>query len=321
MKENDKARKETPEKSDIQKTDPRKYEMVKAPGKSLAKYDTGFDPVQQYFSEVGRYRLLTREEEKELAARFREHGDKDAAYVLVTSNLRLVVKIALEFQKIWMQNLSDLIQEGNMGLMMAVKNFDPYRNVKFSYYAAFWIRAYIIKFIMDNWRLVKLGTTQGQRKLFFKLNKEKQKLIEQGFEPQPKMISQRLGVSEKEVVEMEQRLGSWDLSLDAPVKEDSGAETIDFIDTGEVSAEEEVAKKQVENLLHDQLPAFLENLNPREQEIFNERIYSDAPLTLQEMGDRYGISRERVRQIENNIMKKMKVFFKEKIPDFETYLT
>ena len=136
-----------------------------------------FDPLQRYLSEISKYKLITREQEIELGKRVQEHGDSEAAYVLVTANLRLVVKIALEFQRVWMQNLLDLIQEGNIGLMQAVKKFDPYKNVKFSYYASFWIKAYILKFIMDNWRLVKIGTTQGQRKLFFKLKKEKQKLI------------------------------------------------------------------------------------------------------------------------------------------------
>ena len=138
------------------------------------------DPLQSYLAEINRYRLLTREEEVDLGTRIREENDSDAAYIMVTSNLRLVVKIALDFQRIWMQNLLDLIQEGNIGLVKAVKKFDPYKKVKFSYYASFWIKAYILKFIMDNWRLVKIGTTQGQRKLFFRLKKEKQKTHRRG---------------------------------------------------------------------------------------------------------------------------------------------
>jgi RNA polymerase sigma-32 factor len=295
---------------------PKKYEIAKAPSKSLVHYD----PLQQYLAEVRKYRLLTREEERELATRYQEEGDTEAAYTLATSNLRLVVKIALDFQRIWMQNLQDLIQEGNMGLMMAVKNFDPHRNVKFSYYAAFWIKAYILKFIMDNWRLVKIGTTQGQRKLFYRLKKEKDKLIEEGFQPQPKLLSEKLGVPEKEVVEMEQRLDSWDLSLDAPVKEDSDTEQMGFFSDDDVSAEDRLAEKEVAELFREKLPPFLETLNEREREIFHQRIFSDEPLTLQEMGDRYGISRERVRQVENNIIKKMKIYFKKELPDFESYL-
>ncbi|MFZ1983916.1 MAG: RNA polymerase factor sigma-32 [Desulfatitalea sp.] len=286
-------------------------------GKSLAK----FDPLQRYLSEISRYRLLTRDEEVELGRRVQEEGDMEAAYQLVTSNLRLVVKIALEFQRVWMQNLLDLIQEGNIGLMQAVKKFDPYKNVKFSYYASFWIKAYILKFIMDNWRLVKIGTTQGQRKLFFKLKKEKQLLIEQGFDPKPKLLSQRLGVSEREIVDMDQRLDGWDVSLDSPVKEGSDTGRIEFVSEGTASAEDRVAKKEIELLLHNKVAEFREQMSERELEIFDQRIFSDAPVTLQEIGDRYGISRERVRQIEKNVIKKMRDFFKTEIPDFEAYTT
>lgn len=283
--------------------------------KSLAKYD----PLQRYLSEISRYRLLTREEEVELGRRVQEDDDSEAAYQLVTSNLRLVVKIALEFQRVWMQNLLDLIQEGNIGLMQAVKKFDPYKNVKFSYYASFWIKAYILKFIMDNWRLVKIGTTQGQRKLFFKLKKEKQLLIEQGFDPKPKLLSQRLGVSEREIVDMDQRLDGWDVSLDSPVKEGSDTGRIEFVSEGSSSAEDKVAKKQIEVLLHNKVAEFREQMSDRELEIFDQRIFADNPVTLQEIGDRYGISRERVRQIEKNVIKKMRDFFKSEIPDFDVY--
>lgn len=278
-----------------------------------------FDPLQRYLSEISQYRLLTREEEVQLGKRIQEEGDSEAAYQLVTSNLRLVVKIALEFQRVWMQNLLDLIQEGNIGLMQAVKKFDPYKNVKFSYYASFWIKAYILKFIMDNWRLVKIGTTQGQRKLFFKLKKEKQRLIEQGFDPKPKLLSQRLGVSEREIIDMDQRLDGWDVSLDSPVKEGSDTGRIEFISEGSASAEDRVAKKEIEALLHNKVAVFRKQMTDRELEIFNQRIFSDTPVTLQEIGDRYGISRERVRQIEKNVIKKMREFFKNEIPDFEVY--
>jgi RNA polymerase sigma-32 factor len=283
--------------------------------KALVKYD----PLQRYLMEISRHKLLTREEEKEIALRVFEHGDKEAAYILVTANLRLVVKIALEFQRVWMQNLLDLIQEGNIGLMQAVTKFDPYKNVKFSYYASFWIKAYILKFIMDNWRLVKIGTTQGQRKLFFKLKKEKQKLIEQGFDPKPKLLSERLGVSEREIVDMDQRLDGWDVSLDAPLKEDSDTERIEFLSTGAESAEDQMAKKEIEVLLHNKVDEFRKRMTQRELEIFDSRIFSDNPSTLQEIGDRYGISRERVRQVEKNIIRKMTEFFKREIPDFDSY--
>lgn len=278
-----------------------------------------FDALQRYLTEISNYKLLTREEEREYGIRVREHGDREAAYALVTSNLRLVVKIALEFQRVWMQNLLDLIQEGNIGLMQAVKKFDPYKNVKFSYYASFWIKAYILKFIMDNWRLVKIGTTQGQRKLFFKLKKEKQKLIDDGFDPKPKLLSERLGVSEREVVDMDQRLDGWDVSLDAPLKDDSDTERIEFLSTSTESIEDQVSKKEIEVLLHNKIAEFRKKMTPREIEIFDLRIFSDNPVTLQEIGDRYGISRERVRQVEKNIIKKMREFFKREIPDFASY--
>ena len=283
--------------------------------KALVKYD----PLQRYLMEISKYKLLTRDQEIELGKRVQEEGDTEAAYNLVTSNLRLVVKIALEFQRVWMQNLLDLIQEGNIGLMQAVRKFDPYKNVKFSYYASFWIKAYILKFIMDNWRLVKIGTTQGQRKLFFKLKKEKQKLIDQGFDPKPKLLSERLGVSEREIVDMDQRLDGWDVSLDAPLMDDSNTERIEFLETEVESTEDRMAKKEMETLLHNKITEFKKTMTSRELEIFEQRIFSDNPATLQEIGDHYGISRERVRQVEKNIIKKMREFFKGEIPDFETY--
>jgi RNA polymerase sigma-32 factor len=277
------------------------------------------DPLQSYLNEISRYKLLTREQEIELGKRIQEEGDQEAAYIMTTSNLRLVVKIALEFQKIWMQNLLDLIQEGNIGLVQAVKKFNPYKNVKFSYYASFWIKAYILKFIMDNWRMVKIGTTQGQRKLFFRLKKEKRLLIEQGFDPQPKLLSERLGVSVKEVEAMDQRLDNWDLSLDEPIKEDSDTERMDFITIDTDSSEDKVAKKEMEDILHAKVEEFKQSLKPRELDIFDRRSFSDEPDTLQHIGEEYGISRERVRQIENNILKKMKKFIKKDLPDFDVY--
>jgi RNA polymerase sigma-32 factor len=225
----------------------------------------------------------------------------------------------MEFQRTWMQNLMDLIQEGNIGLMHAVQKFDPYKNVKFSYYAAFWIKAYILKFIMDNWRLVKIGTTQGQRKLFFKLKKEKQKLVEQGFAPETKLLSSRLGVSEQEVRDMDLRLDGWDVSLDEPLKDDSDTERGDFFSSDTESIESQVARKEVESLLREKLGDFKKQLSERELDIFQRRIFTDTPDTLQDIGDKYQISRERVRQLEKNIVKKMRVFFEKEIPDFAAY--
>ncbi|HBN26603.1 MAG TPA: RNA polymerase subunit sigma-70, partial [Desulfobacteraceae bacterium] len=260
-----------------------------------------------------------REEEIELGKRIQEQGDKEAAYHLATSNLRLVVKIAMEFQKIWMQNLLDLIQEGNVGLMHAVRKFSPYKNVKFSYYSSFWIKAYILKFIMDNWRLVKIGTTQAQRKLFFKLKKEKQKLIDEGFEPRPKLLSKNLGVSEHEIVDMDQRLDGWDISIDAPVTDSSNTKVSEMMEVETKSAEEKMAEKEMKGILHDKLVSFKKQLSERELQIFESRIFSDDPATLQTIGDEYNISRERVRQIEKNIKERMKKYFQKIIVDFDTY--
>lgn len=301
---------------DIMDNRDEKNKKKKTPDTSLVK----FEPLQRYLAEISNYKLLTRDQEKELGIRIQKHNDEEAAYIMVTSNLRLVVKIALEFQRAWMQNLLDLIQEGNIGLMQAVRKFDPYKNVKFSYYASFWIKAYILKFIMDNWRLVKIGTTQGQRKLFFKLKKEKQKLIEEGFDPKPKLLSERLGVSEREIVDMDQRLDGWDVSLDAPLKDDTDTERIEILKTPFESVEEQVAKKEIESILHNKIAKFRKKLTKRELEIFDLRIFSDSPVTLQEIGNRYGISRERVRQVEKNVLKKVREYFKQEIPDFESYL-
>ncbi len=279
-----------------------------------------FDPLQRYLWEIGRYELLTREEEVELGIQVKEHGDSEAAYKLITSNLRLVVKIAMDFQRVWMQNLLDLIQEGNIGLMQAARKFDPYKGVRFSYYASFWIKAYILKFIMDNWRLVKIGTTQAQRKLFFRLKKEKQKLVAEGFDPKPRLLSERLGVSEREITDMDQRLDAWEVSLDAPVKEGSENERMGFIASPSVSAETQVAKKQMETILRQKLASFKKELNDREIDILENRIFSETPQTLREIGERYGISRERVRQVENSIIKRIKSHFEREIPDFDSFM-
>ena len=300
-----------------------RYSTVDPPQTDRSTTDSAlvkFDPLQRYLQEVGQYGLLSREEERELAIRVREHGDTEAAYRLVTSNLRLVVKIALEFQRVWMQNLLDLIQEGNIGLMQAAQKFDPYKGVKFSYYASFWIKAYILKFIMDNWRLVKIGTTQAQRKLFFRLKKEKQRLISGGFDPKPKLLSERLGVSEQEITDMDQRLDRWEVSLDSPIKEGSDDELIEFVATPAPSAEIQVAKKEMEAIIREKVDSFKQDLSEREVYILENRIFSDTPSTLQEIGEHYGITRERVRQIENSMIKKMRTHFQSEIPDFESFI-
>lgn len=271
--------------------------------------------LHRYLQEISQYELLTREETEELAIQFRESGDPNAAYRLVSSNLRLVVKVAMDFQKYWMQNFMDLIQEGNVGLVQATKKFDPYRGVKFSYYAAYWIRAYVLKFIMDNWRLVKIGTTQAQRKLFFSLNKEKKLLEAQGFKPEPKLLAERLNVKEKEVVEMSQRMDSWDVSLESPVKNDSDDEQKSFIPSDDPSIESTIAGKQMKLRLAELLEQLKEHLNDKERMILEDRLLTDEPMTLQNIADKFDISRERVRQIEVNLLAKMKKYLEVEMPD------
>ncbi len=276
-----------------------------------------YDPFRLYLDEIKKYPLLSREEERELSIRYREKGDMEAAYRLITANLRLVVKIAMDFQRYWMQNLNDLIQEGNVGLMQAAKKFDPYRGYKFSYYASFWIKAYIIKFIMDNWKLVKIGTTQAQRKLFFNLRKEKERLEAQGVEVTTPLLSQRLDVKESEILEMDQRLNSWEISLDSPLKEDSEDTHKSFLPSDDLPVDDQIADREAKSILHEKLTLFRGQLKGKEAVIFDKRLLTDEPLTLQEIGDRFGISRERVRQIESRLKKKLKAYLEEEIEDLD----
>ncbi len=275
-----------------------------------------YDPLQRYLSEIRRYPLLSREEEHRLAVRYHEEKDIEAAYRLVTANLRLVVLIAREYQHA-VRTLLDLVQEGNIGLMEAVKNFDPYRGIRFPSYAVWWIRAYIIRYVMNNWRLVKIGTTQAQRKLFFNLQKEKDRLEAEGFVPGPKLLAQRLDVKESEVVEMEQRLAARDLSVDAPVEAGEAATMLDFLASKEATAEEEVASAESRHLISQKVREFGETLSGKDRVIFEGRLMAEEPMTLQEIGDRYGISRERVRQIEERVKKKLKAYLIANVKDVE----
>jgi len=273
-----------------------------------------FDPLQRYLAEIRRFALLSREEEHRLAVDYKEYGNVEAAYRLVTANLRLVVMIAREYQKAF-KNLLDLIQEGNMGLMEAVKNFDPYRGVRFPSYAVWWIRAYMIRHIMNDWRMVKIGTTQAQRKLFFNLQKEKEKLEAEGLTPGPKLLAQRLNVKEDEVVEMEQRLASRDLSVDMPMGDDEEATLLHFLPDQKESPEEQIAETQYQQLLREKMEQFAGALKDKELVIFRERLLNEEPLTLREIGEKYDISRERVRQIEERVKRKLKAFLSKELKD------
>jgi RNA polymerase sigma-32 factor len=280
--------------------------------------------LQPYLAEISQYSRLTREQEREYGIRVKESQDQEAAALLVRSNLRLVVKIALGYQAAWMQNLLDLIQEGNIGLMQAAKKFDPYKNVKFSYYASFWIKAHIVKFIMDNWRLVKIGTTPVERRLFYGLKREKQALVAMGFHPTLQVLSTRLQVSEQAILDMDQRLDGWDVSLDAPARNDSDTYRMDFIEGSEETVEEAVSRKQLHAIFQSMLGSFREPLTPRETHILERRLLAEMPVTLEEIGDRYLISRERARQVEARLIAKLRAFLKRVMPDFpveeRTYL-
>jgi len=246
--------------------------------------------------------------------RWREEGDPEAAAKLVTANLRLVVMLARKYQRAF-KNILDLIQEGNIGLLEAVKKFDPYRGVRFPSYAVYWIRAYIIRYVMNNWRVVKLGTTQAQRKLFFNLQREKEKLEREGFSPDPARIAERLSVKESEVVEMEQRLSGRDVSVDAPVGDDGNSSMLDFLPDRMTEPEEQVGEEELRALIRERMREFGGTLEGKEKVIFEQRMMSDEPKTLQELGGVYGISRERVRQVEERIKRRLRAYLVERIPD------
>ncbi len=274
-----------------------------------------YDPLKKYLSEVSRYPVLTREEELEISTKVFKEKDRDAAQKLAISNLKLVVKIALEYYNTYL-NILDLIQEGNVGLLHAVKKYNPYKGTKFSTYASFWIRAYILKYIMDSWSLVKVGTTQGQRKLFYRLNKEKQKLEALGVYPAPKLLASTLDVKEEEVEDMEKRLAYTDISLEAPVHDESDDTIMDMMKSGE-NVEEVVAEQETSEILAKKVEQFKKTLNDKELFIFEQRIMAEEPSTLQEIGARFSISRERVRQIENRVIRKFKERFKGEIEDLD----
>lgn len=286
-------------------TDEKEKSLIPSP----SRLPSSPDPLHHYLQEISRYPILSREEEEKLARLFLKNQDKEAAQKLVVSNLRLVVKIAMEYGKA-MNNLLDLIQEGNMGLLKALSKYDIEKGARFSYYASWWIRAYILKYIIDNFRLVKIGTTQAQKKLFYNLMKEKRKMEAMGFSPQSKLLSDRLNVKEKEVVEMEQRMGRSDMSLDAPTID--GKVNMDFFSSEKESAEEQVEQSELKEMLFQNLHEFVDGLKEKEKQIFEQRLYAEVPKTLQEIADDYGITRERIRQIEKRVLDKLKNYFQEK---------
>ena len=272
-----------------------------------------FDPLQRYMQEIHSYPLLSLEEERELARRFHEEGDIEAAKRLVATHLRLVAKIAMEYRTAY-HNVLDLIQEGNIGLLQAVRRFEPDKGARLAHYASWWIRSYILKYILDNFRLIKIGTTKNQKKLFFNLMREKERIEAMGYYATPTELSRRLGVGKKEVEEMERRLTTPEYALQAPVhpgEGEGGAILEDFLPAEEVPLDERMAKTQTRDMLNEKFVEFESLLNDREKKIFQERLLAELPLTLQEIADEYGITKERVRQLESRLIAKLKKFFKE----------
>jgi RNA polymerase sigma-32 factor len=274
------------------------------------------DPLGAYMRDIQRYPLLSKEEEHKLAVRFFEHDDVEAARRLVTSNLRLVVKIAYDYRQAY-KNILDLVQEGNIGLMQAVKKYDPYKGVKLSSYAAWWIRAYILRYILNNYRLVKVGTTQAQRKLFFNLQKEKARLSAMGIEPTAELIAERLNVPERDVVSMDMRLAAGDASLDAPIGTSEGRSVarVELLPSEGALAEDTLAEAEVGDQFAEKIHEFGESLKGKERKIFKDRLIAEDPKTLQTLGDEFGVSRERVRQIEKRLLQKLKAFLREELGD------
>lgn len=263
------------------------------------------DTLEFYMAQVKQFKLLSREEEQALALRYHRYGDLDAAQSLICANLRFVVKIAHEYRRYGMKIL-DLIQEGNIGLMMAVKKFEPERGLRLISYAVWWIRAYINNFIIRSWSMVKIGTTQAQKKLFFKLNQARNAFQQMGDEYPASELAAELNVPEEELVEMEQRIGRRDASIDIPLAEGSDYTLLDTLSDSRENQEETFIKNEQEKALSGKIEAALLTLNERERNIVQARILAEEPLTLQVLADRYQVSRERIRQVEKNALQKIK---------------
>ena len=263
------------------------------------------DTFEHYMVQVNRFDLLSAEEEYDLAVRHLEHGDTEAAHRLICANLRFVVKVANEYRGYGLR-LLDLVQEGNIGLMMAVKKFDPTRGNRLITYAVWWIRAYIQNYIMRSWSLVKIGTTQMQKKLFFKLAQTRSALRNLTGSDQIEDIAQELEVNEDVVAEMSQRMGSRDTSLDVELTEGEGYTLLNTLADNSDNQEELLLALEEQQLNTARTSAALEVLKPRERHIIEQRILADSPSTLQELADEFDISRERIRQIEQNALIKLR---------------
>jgi RNA polymerase sigma-32 factor len=272
--------------------------------------------LQQYLAEVRRYPYLSKEEELRLFHEYQTQGSREAAVQLILANLRVSVAIAYEYLHTGADHM-DLIQEGNVGLMQAIKKFDTTKNVRFHAYAAWWARAYILRYLLNNYRLVKVGTTQDQRRLFYNLRKEKAKLEREGFAPDTKLLADRLNVRERDVIEMDQRLGSWELSLDQPLSEESEGTLLDVLASQEQAVDEQLGDLQLRELFREKLATFIKTLGEREEDILRNRILSETPVTLEDLGRKYGITKERTRQLEARIINRLRDYMKKEVKDFD----
>ena len=273
-----------------------------------------YDPVRHYLLEISKYEPLTLEEEQRLARLYRDSQDMEAARQLVTSNLKLVVKIAFLYNKVY-ANLMDLIQEGNLGLLQAVKKFDPDRGTRLPTYASWWIKAYIIKFILDNFRIVRVGTTNDRRKLLMNLRKEKRRLEAQGIVPTPKLIAQNLNVSENDVIDVENSIKAHDLSLDAKMSNDSDLYYLETLASTEELIDEKLAAGELKSFIESKFAEFAEGLSERDRVILQQRLIAEDPLTLQSIADRYGVTREAIRVAEKKLVEKVKEYMREAFQD------
>ena len=272
------------------------------------------DPLQAYIGRVKEYRALSREEEMELARRYHETGDKELAFQLVTANLMLVVKLAFEFRTQF-QNMLDLIQEGNYGLLRAVKKFDPFKGARLSTYATYWIKAYMLKYLLDNWRLVRVGTTNVRRKLLYNLKDIEQKLAIEGQEPDTKLLAAHFGATEKDVIEVQKSIGAVDTSIHQPVSEGSSREVGDTLASPGEDFAETTAENQLKERFNLAIEKFRKDLKPSDLVILDKRILSEDPMTLQEIGEENGVTREAVRQAEVRLTKRLTDFVKEELGD------
>ena len=276
------------------------------------------DSLRHYLQQVAQFPRLTREEELDLATRYREHGDPEAAYRLVTGNLRLVVTIAFEYRRAFL-NIMDLVQEGNIGLMQAVKKFDPFRGVPFSAYAAWWIRAYILKHLLDHWSIVRVGTTNARRKLFFNLKKERERLESLGVSPGTKLLAEAFSTSEDDVIDVSRALLARDVSLDAPVTEDGQRAIWETIPIAQTPMDESIAQEELRSILREKLAAFGDTLDEREAFIFRNRLVADEPLTLQQVGDEFGFTREAARLIEKKVIDRLRDYLRSELKDLRAF--